>query len=296
MAKINKDEYEFLKDLDDKWKWIAMDKVTHRTDIHAYSDEPRKSSVSNQWIRPNHIGDIKQIDSDLFQFIQWEDESPYNIQELIKEYEKDYKGSWEHAIEFSKEMRRESEGTEVSFKEKLKQEVEKIMTVTEYDGGWTVKKKVDVVKLFDLINQLDEPEITEEQAWGIIKDIYGISNEAFVRSVTRLVMEHVKDDTTIGEIREKLESEVLSQEWVRENQERKGIHFYVNAIKLQNLLVPKQEEADRAYKDGYENGKEHATEKQTEETETVAKVLVDYLIAYAKFKQALSMKVEELEE
>ena len=37
------------------------------------------------------------------------------------------------------------------------------------------------------------------------------------------------------------EPEVLSQEWIRENQERKDIHFYVSVIKLQNLLVPKQE-------------------------------------------------------
>ena len=38
------------------------------------------------------------------------------------------------------------------------------------------------------------------------------------------------------------------------------------------------------------------TEKQSEETETVARVLVDYLIASAKLKLALSMEVEELEE
>ena len=37
------------------------------------------------------------------------------------------------------------------------------------------------------------------------------------------------------------EPEVLSQEWIRENQERKDIHFYVSVTKLQNLLVPKQE-------------------------------------------------------
>lgn len=36
------------------------------------------------------------------------------------------------------------------------------MTVTEYDGGWTVKKKVDVDKLFDLINQLDEPTLSKK--------------------------------------------------------------------------------------------------------------------------------------
>ena len=38
------------------------------------------------------------------------------------------------------------------------------------------------------------------------------------------------------------EQEVLSQEWVRNNQERKGVHFFVNVTKLQNLIVPKQEE------------------------------------------------------
>ena len=35
--------------------------------------------------------------------------------------------------------------------------------------------------------------------------------------------------------------EALSQEWIRNNQERKGVHFFVNVTKLQNLLVPKQE-------------------------------------------------------
>ena len=37
------------------------------------------------------------------------------------------------------------------------------------------------------------------------------------------------------------EPEVLSHEWIRNNQERKGVHFFVNVTKLQNLLVPKQE-------------------------------------------------------
>ena len=37
------------------------------------------------------------------------------------------------------------------------------------------------------------------------------------------------------------EPEVLSQEWIRNNQERKGVHFFVNVTKLQNLIVPKQE-------------------------------------------------------
>ena len=40
------------------------------------------------------------------------------------------------------------------------------------------------------------------------------------------------------------EPEVLSQEWIRNNQERKGVHFFVNVTKLQNLDVPKQEELE----------------------------------------------------
>ena len=96
------------------------------------------------------------------------------------------------------------------------------------------------------------------------------------------------------------EPEVLSQEWLDENKSSwtklKIDGYYIQVEKLQNLLVPKQDEVDRAYKDGYEKGKQHATEKQSEETETVARVLVDYLIASAKLKPVLSMEAEELEE
>lgn len=63
----------------------------------------------------------------------------------------------------------------MSFKEKLKQEVEKIMTVTEYGGGWTVKKKVDVDELFNLINQLDEPEVLSEDWIDDNKKMYLIN-------------------------------------------------------------------------------------------------------------------------
>ena len=109
---------------------------------------------------------------------------------------------------------------------------------------------------------------------------------------------------TLREVLQKLghldEPEVLSLEWLDENKsswtKSKVDGYYIPVEKLQNLLVPKQEEVDRAYKDGYEKGKQHATEKQSEETETVARVLVDYLIASAKLKLVLSMEVEELEE
>ena len=106
---------------------------------------------------------------------------------------------------------------------------------------------------------------------------------------------------TLREVLQKLghldEPEVLSQEFI----DKYKVDYdnwmpAVPIVHLQNLLVPKQEEVDRTYKDGYEKGKQHATEKQSEETETVARVLVDYLIASAKLKLVLSMEVEELEE
>lgn len=138
MPKINQEEYEILKSLDEKWKWIARDKAYHNTGIYTYSDEPYKESGVNQWLKSNYVGGTKRIDSELFHFIQWEDKEPYHIQGLIDEYE--------------------SEETEVSFKEKLKQEVDKIVMVTESYGGFTVEKEVDVVELFELIDRLDEPE------------------------------------------------------------------------------------------------------------------------------------------
>ena len=62
---------------------------------------------------------------------------------------------------------------------------------------------------------------------------------------------------------------------------------------LQNLLVPKQEEVDQAYKAGYETGKERAT--RDDEPETVAGIMADYFGAAARLKEALAMEVEELE-
>src|SRR5699024_3630446 len=59
------------------------------------------------------------------------------------------------------------------------------------------------------------------------------------------------------------EPEVLSQEWIDEHKETTfdlDEDFeteFINVEDLQNLLVPKQEEVDRAYKDGYEKGREH---------------------------------------
>lgn len=83
MARINQEEYQKLKGLDDKWKWIARDKNGR---LYKFQEKPEKIKVNDfQWT------DKKQtwsgMNRDSFQFIQWSDEEPYSIQKLIKEYE-----------------------------------------------------------------------------------------------------------------------------------------------------------------------------------------------------------------
>ena len=88
MAKINHEEYRVLKELDNKWKWIARDKDGA---LGVYDAKVVKTKFHNFWI----MAIKKNIDLTLFSFIQWEDEEPYNIDELIEEYEdsKEYKDS-----------------------------------------------------------------------------------------------------------------------------------------------------------------------------------------------------------
>src|SRR5699024_4800934 len=242
MPKINQEEYEVLKGLDDKWEWIARN---YNGALITYTDKPMKNP-SLYW---DDFG--KRMDDRLFQFIQWEDESPYNIQELIEEYLYDNRPKlFIDGQEQSFEFIEESEETEVKNIEWLKEETEKRIKTIEsdnisfvgseyYDEGY-IDGMRDVLYR---INQLDEPE-------------------------------------------------VLSQEWRRDNLERKGIHFYVNTIKLQKLLVPKQEEVDRAYKDGYEKGREHGFYKgyreglanKGGEPETVADVVTTFWKSYERLK------------
>ena len=197
----------------------------------------------------------------LFQFIQWEDEEPYSIAELIEEYEEDYKGSWEHAIKFSKEMRSESEETEVKNIEWVKKEIENMPYTRFKREGMEDYISISKSDVLEYLDQLDEPEvlsqkwIDEHRTMGIYKDGNG-----------RLMSYFALED-------------------------------------LQNLLVPKQEEVDQAYKDGYETGKQHTLykgyleglEDKGSEPETVADVVTTFWKSYERLKEVMSMEVEELE-
>lgn len=213
MAKINKEEYELLKSLEGKWKWIAKD--GERNSLNVFSVKPIK--IHSRWdyidVGYKHARLTKE-ESKMLQFIQWEDEEPYNIQELIEEYE----DSTEHVSHVLNERvkalgkaRSESEETEVKSKQDLIEKWESAIESAEFYGKGKEEELISYMKDFvSDLSQLDEPE-------------------------------------------------VLSQEWIDDNTWN---HHYVGepfvyVEDLKNKIVPKQEEVDRAYKDGYEKGKQH---------------------------------------
>lgn len=100
------------------------------------------------------------------------------------------------------------------------------------------------------------------------------------------------------------EPEVLSQKWIDEHRKSYTMEDSVEISDLRNLLVPKQEEVDQAYKDGYEKGKQYTFYKgylegladKENEPETVADVVTTFWKSYERLKEVMSMEVEELEE
>lgn len=83
MTIINQKEYEVLKSLEYKWKWIARDLGDHGGNLFAYSEKPFKHDM--EWMDYGRW--VHHIDNRLFPFIQWEDEEPRSISGLIRRYE-----------------------------------------------------------------------------------------------------------------------------------------------------------------------------------------------------------------
>ena len=139
MPKINKEEYEVLKELDDKWKWIARDLVG---ELYTFVKEPYKDVEFKHWSNDtcdwsNYTCDWIMFENNLFQFIQWEDEEPHNIAELIREYEGD-----------KTEVKRDSEW--------MKEEFRKLERTGVIDS-WVYRD------LWMMANQLDEPEVLSQK-------------------------------------------------------------------------------------------------------------------------------------
>lgn len=190
-----KEEYQMLKSLDDDWEWTARDSGgDHGGNLFAYSEKPFKCYDVGEW--DCGIG-ILFVGTHRFQFIQWEDEEPYNIQELIEEYE--------------------SEETEVKSKQELIEKWESAIESAEFYGKGKEERLISYMKDFvSDLNQLDEPEV--------------------------LSKEWIDKDTVYADVKGSTEA-------------------FLNRDSVKNLLVPKQEEVDQAYKDGYEKGKQHTYHK-----------------------------------
>ena len=74
--KLTEDEKVILRNLPKEYKWIARDK---NGQIFLYTNRPVKS---NFWL--NACESARLVFPHLFQFIKWEDDEPYLIEDLLK--------------------------------------------------------------------------------------------------------------------------------------------------------------------------------------------------------------------
>ena len=149
MAKVSKEEYHVLKSLGDKWKWIARDLYGDRVgSLFVYSGKPFKDYDTGGWVCGGwfYVRRFHSTDDDLFRFIRWEDEEPYNIQELIEEYEDE---SEEKEVKKNIEWLKEVIQRNKDFHSKNTYQNE------SYSLGTTRTYRY----ILELINQLDEPEV-----------------------------------------------------------------------------------------------------------------------------------------
>lgn len=86
MIKINQKEYDVLKGLNVKWEWMARDSARSDSEnLFLYLEKPYKDYVTGVWSTDSNR--VFVDDDYLFRFIQWEDEEPCNIDDLVREYE-----------------------------------------------------------------------------------------------------------------------------------------------------------------------------------------------------------------
>ena len=79
--KLTEDEKAILRSIPEKYKYIAREDSGA---LYVYGNKPKKDSDGWFNCSYNNLGLFHY----LFQFIKWEDEEPYNIEELLEEYEK----------------------------------------------------------------------------------------------------------------------------------------------------------------------------------------------------------------
>ena len=243
VARINKEEYQLLKELKNRdFKWLAKDR-----DKTLIASQSRPSKTDEMWRDERTRLCFNYKDSQLFQFIQWEDEEPYNIDELIQEYEEYLRTPV--APKFSidgVEHLFENESEEVEVKKDmdwLNNELEKVIKAVESDDIYFAGKKdydegyIDGIRdVQSIVNQLDEPETVEQTAL-LLENVLKEN-----KRLGKLLEEKHEEWLELMDEINNQENETLSQEWIDENvsfiQAGRG---YVLGSRLKNLIMPKQE-------------------------------------------------------
>ena len=79
---LTEDEKVILRNLPKEYKWIARESCG---ELYVYENKPVK--MRYEWNRGVAGSSYNNLNSfqHLFQFIKWEDEEPYNVEELLKE-------------------------------------------------------------------------------------------------------------------------------------------------------------------------------------------------------------------
>lgn len=78
--KLSEAEKVILENIDTKYSWIARDKDGT---LCVYDVKPKKDIRIYDWVNGEYLFNLS-VFSHLFQFIKWENEEPYNIQELLE--------------------------------------------------------------------------------------------------------------------------------------------------------------------------------------------------------------------
>lgn len=265
MSKINREEYEILKGLGDKWKWVARDKNSRW--VWLFKEKPCKGRAI--W-EGDSSGVHYAITKGNFCFIQWEDSEPYSITELIEEYEYWQRIAQNPTVANLVGYRNECEEIEVKDNKLNRKTLDKILT--EYFDE-TALSDDDAKIILDYHNFDDETLIelalgVVGLAWGtsgrkvvdILDDFDKLDEPETVEQTTHLLESVLRENKRLGKLLEEKHEEwfelmdeinnqeKLSKEWI----EQKSIDTHVDTLNgevqvtfrlddLQNLLVPRQE-------------------------------------------------------
>ena len=77
---LSEAERVILENIDKEYKWIARDKDKK---LFIYRDKPSKNTRFEEWLVDGKSENMSIV-RHLFQFITWQDDEPYNIEELLK--------------------------------------------------------------------------------------------------------------------------------------------------------------------------------------------------------------------